>query len=127
MDRGVPSTQELVEAVAEFLAEDVVPGTSGRLKFNTRVAANVLAMVQRELTLGPAVDAAHRRDLSALDFAGDAELAAEIREGQVRGLSAPLIALLRAHTAARLALSNPRHLREDDRVPFAPDSGGPTQ
>ena len=46
---GRPTTGELLDAVQQFLAEDVLSGTTGRLQFHSRVAANVLGIVQREL------------------------------------------------------------------------------
>jgi hypothetical protein len=35
--------------VRRYLTEDVMPGTTGRLSFHARVAANMLAIVEREL------------------------------------------------------------------------------
>ena len=40
---------ELLEAVREFLTNDVMPSTDGRVSFHARVAANVVAIVEREL------------------------------------------------------------------------------
>jgi hypothetical protein len=45
----VPTAQQLVESVREWLERDVLTGTTGRLNFHARVAINVLAMVEREL------------------------------------------------------------------------------
>ena len=56
-----PSAAELAEAVREWLEGDVPPATEGRVRFHARVAANVLGMLERELRLGPAHAAAHRR------------------------------------------------------------------
>ncbi|HTZ94456.1 MAG TPA: phosphotransferase [Streptosporangiaceae bacterium] len=50
---GRPTASELLEAVREYLMGSVLPGTAGQLAFHARVAANVLAMVARELELGP--------------------------------------------------------------------------
>jgi hypothetical protein len=44
-----PNTTELVAAVRGFLEADVVPALSGRRRFHALVAANVLAIVEREL------------------------------------------------------------------------------
>ena len=49
----VPSAAELLDAVSDFLVSDVIAGTEGRLRFHARVAANVVAMVGRQITLGP--------------------------------------------------------------------------
>jgi aminoglycoside phosphotransferase (APT) family kinase protein len=46
---GRPTARELLEAVRGFLTDDVVPGTTGRLSFHARVAANMVAIVEREL------------------------------------------------------------------------------
>lgn len=44
-----PTHRELLEAVQDFLENDVVPALDGPKKFHARVAANVLAIVRREL------------------------------------------------------------------------------
>lgn len=46
---GRPTARELLDAVRMFLTDDVMAGTSGRLSFDARVAANMLAIVEREL------------------------------------------------------------------------------
>ncbi|MBV9936501.1 MAG: phosphotransferase family protein [Actinobacteria bacterium] len=46
---GRPTAREILDAVRGYLTEDVMPGTSGRLSFHARVAANMLAIVEREL------------------------------------------------------------------------------
>jgi aminoglycoside phosphotransferase (APT) family kinase protein len=50
---GRPTASELLDAVRGYLNDQVMPGTSGQLAFHARVAANVLAIVARELDLGP--------------------------------------------------------------------------
>ncbi len=65
----------------EFLESDVLPVTEGRVRFHTRVAANVVGMVARELALGPEQAAAHEARLQRLGVHNDAELAAAIRSG----------------------------------------------
>jgi hypothetical protein len=44
-----PTYDELLEAVASFLTNDVMPNTQGRINFHARVASNVVEMVRREL------------------------------------------------------------------------------
>jgi Domain of unknown function (DUF6285) len=44
-----PTVNELLEAVRAFLDEEVVPALEGPRQFHARVAANVLAIVGREL------------------------------------------------------------------------------
>jgi hypothetical protein len=50
---GRPTASELLDAVRGYLTDQVMPGTGGQLSFHARVAANVLAIVARELDLGP--------------------------------------------------------------------------
>jgi aminoglycoside phosphotransferase (APT) family kinase protein len=50
---GRPTASELLEAVREYLLGSVMPTSTGQLAFHARVAANALAMVARELELGP--------------------------------------------------------------------------
>jgi aminoglycoside phosphotransferase (APT) family kinase protein len=54
---GRPTASELLDAVREFLTDGVMPATSGQLAFHARVAANALAIVARELELGPELPA----------------------------------------------------------------------
>jgi Domain of unknown function (DUF6285) len=59
-----PTPEELLEAVAAFLRDRVVPGAaSGPVAFHARVAANVLDIARRQLALAPA---AHERERAAL-------------------------------------------------------------
>jgi hypothetical protein len=44
-----PTAIELLDAVRTFLEQDLVPGLEGRKRFHGLVAANVLAIVAREL------------------------------------------------------------------------------
>ncbi|GAA2668974.1 DUF6285 domain-containing protein [Nonomuraea recticatena] len=104
----VPTAAELVAAVREFLERDVLPEVEGRVRFHTRVAVNVLGMVERELELGPSQALAHAERLDRLGVADDAELAAAIREGSLAEdeLLGPLAAAVRD----KLLVANPRHL-----------------
>lgn len=74
-----PSAAELVEAVREFVSRDVLPAVEGRVQFHTRVAINVLGMVERELAMGAEQERRHQDGLRALGASSEAELAAEIR------------------------------------------------
>lgn len=47
-----PDAAELLAAVRRFLESDVVPSARGAQKYQARVAANVLAIVEREWALG---------------------------------------------------------------------------
>jgi Domain of unknown function (DUF6285) len=60
-----PTPEELLEAVAGFLRDQVIPGTSvsGPVAFHARVAANALDIARRQMALAPA---AHEREHTAL-------------------------------------------------------------
>ncbi len=102
-----PTAPQLVESVREFLERDVMDATSGRVRFHARVAAKVLATVERELAAGPAMAAAHRARLDLLGFADDAALAAAIRSGALADRSDEVSALVFATVADKLAIANP--------------------
>lgn len=114
-----PTAAELVEAVREFLERDVAERLEGRDAFQVRIAINALGIVERELTNGPALDAAeHARLAALLDRDGDLETlrraaAASIRAGDLDSKRAELLAMLRDTTAERLAVTNPRYLGPD--------------
>jgi hypothetical protein len=102
-----PSAAELLDAVHEFLAADVMAGTEGRLHFHARVAANVVAMVGRELKLGPSQRSAYARLLGSLGLTSDAELADAIRSGRLEARADEVVAVVAASVAAKLAVAHP--------------------
>ena len=66
-----PDVPTLLHAARMFLVEDVEPQTEGRLRYHLKVAANVLAIVERELRLGAAQAEAHRERLQRMGFDTD--------------------------------------------------------
>jgi len=108
----IPSPVELLDAVREFLESDILPVTEGRVRFHTRVAANVVAMVARELELGPDQAVAHAARLEGLGVHNDAELAAAIRCGALDARADEVRAVVRAAVADKLAVANPAYLRD---------------
>ena len=48
-----PTAVELLEALGEFLEDEVSPSVEGPVAYRTRVAANLVNIVTRELELGP--------------------------------------------------------------------------
>ena len=104
-----PSAIELLESVREWIDREVIASTDGRLRFHARVASNVLAMVEREIELGPAQAAAHARRLAELGVADDAELAVAIRERRFDDRAEGLRAVLAEAVADKLAVANPTY------------------
>ncbi|MEJ7582830.1 MAG: DUF6285 domain-containing protein [Acidimicrobiales bacterium] len=103
----VPTVPELVEAVREFLEGDVMAATEGRVRFHARVAANVLAMVQRELAVGATQAAAHAERLALFGAPDDAALAAAIRKGDLDERWDEVKAMVTQSVADKLAVANP--------------------
>jgi Domain of unknown function (DUF6285) len=123
-----PTVLELLAAVRGFLEDDLVPSLEGRRRFHALVAANVLAVVERELA-GDEEQLARQWDRLAALFTLDAtarpqalsalrtavreletRLAERIRTGDFDDGDAA--ARVRAHVRAtvleKLAVANPR-------------------
>lgn len=81
----------LLHAVTAFVAEDAVPGLSGRAGFEARVARNALEIIRRECRLGRAAEQAEREGLRRLlDTEGSMS---EMREALCRRVAAGEVAL----------------------------------
>ena len=112
-----PGATDLLAGVIDYLEKELLPTLEGRHRFHVRVAANVLAIVKRELELGPAAAAAERERLKAMlgqDGTADAlnrELARRIRAGEIADHAA-LVEHLRHSIGAALAINNPKWTRE---------------
>ncbi|MDD9371857.1 MAG: DUF6285 domain-containing protein [Acidimicrobiales bacterium] len=99
----------MVEAVREFLEDDVMAATEGRVRFHARVAGRALAIVERELAAGAAPERAHAARLAALGYGTEAELAAAIRSGALDDRWDEVAAAVRATVADKLAVANPSY------------------
>lgn len=108
-----PTTGELVEAVREFLDRDVKPATEGRVSFHSRVAINALAMVERELALGPELVERHATRLAGLGCETEAELAAAIRGGSYDERFEEVAAVLADDAADQLVVNHPGYTAPD--------------
>jgi hypothetical protein len=111
----MPRTDELLRSVRDFLHQDVMQATQGRLNFLARVAGNSLDILLRELEVGPE----HRRreherlrallgrddDLEALRW----RLVHALRDGGM-ALEAPGLAEhLRATVVNQVAIDQPKY------------------
>lgn len=111
-----PSMAQLVEAVREFLDRDVLPAVDGRVQFHTRVAVNVLGMVERELALHDEHRRRYREGLAALRLPVDSE--ADLVQ-LIRTMSPDdprlddIAAFVRQTVRAKLEVANPRHLASE--------------
>lgn len=108
----VPTAADLVDAVREFLSDEVLPATSGSVAFHARVAINALGIVHRQLTADPGDAATYRDAVRALGYDDDAALTEAIAAGEFDDRSPELVALLSRAVTAKLAVDNPRLLGE---------------
>jgi hypothetical protein len=107
------SGEEMLEAVRDFLREELLPGLDGFQAYTTRVAANSLAIVARQLALAPELEALDRGIAAALDIdplAGPVpqQIAVALRDGRL--VPEPrLLDYLRQRTLKTLEIDNPRY------------------
>lgn len=117
MAQDRPTAAELLAAIADFLRDEATPAldrTEPRLGFQMRVAVNSLAILEREIRLGPAADAReHERLVTLLGREAtleelNRELARQLRTGERDETNAALMAHLDATIADKIAIANPK-------------------
>lgn len=127
-----PTALELLEAAANFVEREIVPVIEGARQFQSRVVANVMRIVAREIQLeethmsaeikelaellGHARPHLHGRDQlydAALKL--NAELAERIRAGDADAgdFRARVIKVVRQAVEDKLRIANPRYLEAD--------------
>ena len=110
-----PRADELVEAVSKWI-DSVRPTLGPRDAFLARVAVNVLGVVKRELTLGPAAKAAATRRFGELlgqdgDFAAlNSALCEAIRKGEMDVSTPGLLEALKATIVEQIAIDQPNYV-----------------
>ena len=116
-----PTASELLETVARVLEEQIVPALSGPVQHNARVAASLVAIVERELRLSPVTDATELASLrtvlgsDAPSYASLPELrssfASALRSGLAddKSKSDELWSVLMAGARSDLAVVKPGH------------------
>lgn len=106
-----PTAAELLEALREWMEQDLFPGVEGRLQFHTRVAINMVDIVARELELGPDQVVRYDQVLASFGMKDDAELAAAIRAGTFDEELPSVMTRLLPVVEDKLRVANPRYLR----------------
>jgi aminoglycoside phosphotransferase (APT) family kinase protein len=104
---GRPTAVELLDALQGFLDTDVAEATSGRVRFHTKVATRVVAMIAREITFGADQSARYREGLSRLGVADERELARAVAGGELDARHDDLVAFLCRSLADKLAVAHP--------------------
>lgn len=112
-----PRTEELVESVRLWI-DEIRPTLDPRNAFLARVAANALATVYREITDGPAAEAAAVAGMAdVLGREGDyaelnAELCDRIRSGELTVETPGLLAALQVMARDQIAIDQPSYKPE---------------
>ena len=112
-----PRTEELAKAVAAWI-DEIRPGLDPRNAFLARVAANALATVGRELTQGPAAEAAAVAAMGGVLGRGgayddlNAELCRRIRAGEFTVETPGLLVALSLMARDQLAIDQPNYRPE---------------
>jgi len=116
---AMPGMDELLTSVSDFLRDDVMAHTQGRLQFLARVAANSLDIVKREQTLAAPCLVNEKKRL--IEIFGDGEassltlddlrwrLVHALRDGSMVLDSELLHAHLRATVVNQIAIDQPRY------------------
>ena len=119
-----PKTEELARAVAGWI-DELRPSLDPRNAFLARVAVNVLGVIQRELTQGPAAEGRAVEGMAGvLGHAGDfvalnAELCERIRAGEFTVETPGLLGVLTTMARDQVAIDQPNYRPEGTPPPVA--------
>jgi len=118
--RDLPTAAELLEGVREFLRIQAETGLEPRSQFLSRVSANALDIVMREMALGPDAHAAETDALRALlHVTGDRSslrdrLCRALRDGSMDLHRSDLHTYLRDSVYAAVLIDQPRYAGAED-------------
>ena len=114
MPLSTPPATTLLQAAVKYLEEELMPTLTGYHRFKTRVTANVLNTIRRELELrGNQAAAEHERLKALLGHDGEVEemsreLAKKIRAGTIPLDDPNLRTHIHQSLADALAINNPK-------------------
>jgi len=113
MPLSLSPAPDMLKTVRSYLEAEILPNLRDAQWFNLRVALNILAMVERELRFGAALDAAALERLTAL-LGRDGTLpelnralAEAIRAGAIADDDPELLRHLERSTREALEINNP--------------------
>ncbi|MBD2858083.1 hypothetical protein IB286_03615 [Spongiibacter sp. KMU-158] len=114
MSQFYPSNTQLIEAISEFLKDEVSPLISDKaVAYRMKVAINALGILSRECEQASELNALEQDLLSGFveDHKGDANAAVSkaIQEQQIDALNPQLISALKQISLKKMAIDNPRY------------------
>ena len=116
--RSSPDLDDLLEAAAATLRQEVIPALDGAPAYQARMVANILGIAIREWRVGAADDRAELAGLGELlgraegDLRGlNRELAARIRNGDLPLTTLGLLTHLEQTALAAIAVEQPKYAR----------------
>jgi hypothetical protein len=107
------TAEELLSAVRQFLREQVLPELQGFKAYNTRVAANALGIVARELELGMDVVELDEKIAMQLGLEEQAvsvsrQIALALRDGRLV-VDSRVLTYLQKRTQLAITINNPKY------------------
>jgi hypothetical protein len=114
MPQSFPTASTMLSAAAKYLEEELLPTLTDYHRFQTRVTANILNLIRRELELHEGQAASERQMLAELvGRDSDREtlsidLAKQIRSGTIALENPALGSFIRKSLNDALAINNPR-------------------
>jgi hypothetical protein len=121
MGQDRPTAPELLDSVAEYLFAELRPEVPREQRFKVLVAANVCAVVAREIRAGERPDA---EDLALFAellgeqpedvHAAAAELSRRLRSGELDDRIDELVPLLEGHVRRKLEIARPGYDEVDE-------------
>jgi hypothetical protein len=116
MPRSKPDATILLQAAVKYLEQELMPTLAGYHRFQTRVTANVINIVRREIEMRDRQADSERKRLAAiLGHDGEVEalsheLAERIRAGAIALDDPAMRAHIRESLADALKINNPKWL-----------------
>jgi len=104
---------ELLEAVRQFLRQEVLPELDGFKAYNTRVAANALGIVAREMAMGAGLAELDAQIAATLGLDASAaaipqQIALALRDGTLVA-DERVLSYLKQRTLLSVAIDNPKY------------------
>jgi hypothetical protein len=104
---------ELLDAVRQFLRQEVLPELDGFKAYNTRVAANALGIVAREMAMGAGLAELDAQIAAALGLDAQAgaitqQIALGLRDGTLVA-DERVLSYLKQRTLLSIAIDNPKY------------------